>query len=363
MNHTVLFRCDASSQVGFGHVMRCLALARVMRSRYAWDAAFAMVEGPAGRTLVKQHGFLVYMFGNTSQPCDEGRWVELLLAEADAAVLVVDVRSELSLAALQAIRAHGVLIATVDDPSERRLAADFAFYPPVPQVRRLDWSGFTGDLYIGWEWVVLRPEFAWHRQLVTQHRECKSPDMRVRILVTMGGSDPAGLTLKALKALDSLDNDFETMVILGPGFMHLKALATWLANARRSYHLRHSVRGMPTLMAEADLAVASFGVTAYELAAMGVPSVYLCLTEDHAESASVFVDAGIALSLGFHTDVSEGQIARSIRQLLDDRLSRQDLGTRARVQVDGKGAQRVAGVIASILESIGGRNGVVLGQD
>ena len=40
--------------------------------------------------------------------------------------------------------------------------------------------------------------------------------------------------------------------------------------------------------ASADLAVASFGVTAYELAAVGVPAVYLCLTDDHAESAEAF---------------------------------------------------------------------------
>lgn len=55
-----------------------------------------------------------------------------------------------------------------------------------------------------------------------------------------------------------------------------------LACTHRCYDVREDAHDMPALMAQADLAIASFGVTAYELAARGVPAIYLCLTDDHA---------------------------------------------------------------------------------
>ena len=36
-----------------------------------------------------------------------------------------------------------------------RLAADFAYYPPVPQARALDWTGARTVARIGWEWSLL----------------------------------------------------------------------------------------------------------------------------------------------------------------------------------------------------------------
>ncbi|MBW1613303.1 MAG: hypothetical protein JRJ57_04875, partial [Deltaproteobacteria bacterium] len=77
-----------------------------------------------------------------------------------ANVLILDVRDGLSKSVLRNIKQKfDIKIVTIDDPEDKRLEADLAFYPPVPQVKRIDWTGFTGELYVGWEWVILRREF------------------------------------------------------------------------------------------------------------------------------------------------------------------------------------------------------------
>jgi spore coat polysaccharide biosynthesis protein SpsF len=258
-----------------------------------------------------------------------------------AQALVLDVCDDLPLSAVEKLREQGILIVTLADSSERRLAADLAFCPPAPQVQRLDWTGFTGQLYVGWEWVVLRREFAQRPP-----RACHQQPM---VLVTMGGSDPAGLTMKAVEALDLLDEGFETVVVLGPAFSHQGALRDLLAKTHRHFDVRQNVTDMPGLMAQADLAVASFGVTAYELAAMGVPAIYLCLTQDHAESASTFVDAGIGLCLGISDQITVPMLVGAIKQILNDVSGRSRRAERARQQVDGKGAERIARIIAQKL--------------
>ena len=336
---SVLFRCDGSPEIGLGHVVRCLALADEFREAHGCRIAFAMRHSPLGFEMVLEKGYPVLTSRDDGQFFNYAQWLEEAIGNADAQALVLDVRDDLPRAAVEALRDQGVFIVTLDDPSERRLAADLAFYPPVPQVQKLDWTGFTGQLYVGWEWVVLRREFA--------QRPPRVPHERPVVLVTMGGSDPAGLTLKIVEALDLLDEDFETVVVLGPGFCFHEALGDLLAKTRRHFDVRQNVTDMRSLMAQADLAVASFGVTAYELAAMGVPAIYLCLTPDHAESASIFDSIGAAVSAGIHSTISAEFLALLVAELIRDPARRGNMSREARTAVDGLGTRRVCARIVS----------------
>ena len=166
----------------------------------------------------------------------------------------------------------------------------------------------------------------------------------------MGGSDPAGMTLKAVSALDRVDRDFTGVVILGQGFSHFQDLERCLNRARHSFEVRRNVTRIWEEMAQADMAIGSFGVTAYELAAMGIPALLLSLTSDHAESASAFSAEGMAVNLGVHEQVSENALAEEIAKLLEDRPRRVSMGRKARETIDGAGAARVARVITSAIK-------------
>jgi spore coat polysaccharide biosynthesis protein SpsF len=332
---SVLFRCDGSPKVGLGHVVRCLALADELHEVHGCQVAFAMRDGPLGFEMVLEKGYA--LVNAPQEPFNYTRWLMESFSDGPPQVLVLDVRDELTRADVEKLREQGNLIVVVDDISERRLAADLAFYPPVPQVRRLNWLGFTGQLYVGWDWVVLRREFA----------HCPPPAHHdpPTVLVSMGGSDPAGLTMVAVKALDSVNESFEVIVLLGPGFSHNEELRNMVAVSRRKFNMQSDVADVMGLMARADLAVASFGVTAYELAAVGTPAIYLCLTEDHAESASLFADAGTGVNLGLYAEVSPERVSQSVGALLLDPALRRTMAGTGRSLVDGGGVERIADIL------------------
>lgn len=73
-----------------------------------------------------------------------------------------------------------------------------------------------------------------------------------------------------------LDGDFESLVLLGPGFLLPRRIEWHSSKARHKFHLLSGVKNIPDLMSQADIALGSFGVTAYELAAMGVPGIFTC---------------------------------------------------------------------------------------
>lgn len=330
----VLIRCDGDARIGLGHVVRCLALADELREKHGCGVSFALASGEPGLALVREAGFPL---APTPVWEDEAVWLDGLIARQHPDILVLDVRSDLPPERVRDWRRSGVLVVAIDDPSERRREVDLAFYPPVPQVHEHDWTGFAGELHVGWEWVVLRRAFA--------TASAAAGHIPPRLLLTMGGSDPMGLTLQALRELDSLEEEFETTVVVGPAFSHNADLECFLAAACRLYRVERSVRDMAALMRQADLAVASFGVTAYELAAVGVPAVYLCLTPDHARSATAFVDAGIAQNCGMYKTCVAGSLAAAVSGLLQAPNRRRAMGQRARTLVDGLGAGRIADIL------------------
>jgi spore coat polysaccharide biosynthesis protein SpsF len=342
---TILIRCDASHQLGFGHVVRCLALADELSESYGCSVSFAMREDNNGFKAVREKGYSVITPINT-EAFDYKTWIKSAIHDTEAKALILDIRDDLPREVLKELKSEkNILLVTIDDPSDRRLNADLAFYPPVPQVQQMDWTGFKGKLFVGWEWVPLRKEFS--------SQQPKKENEQPVVLVTMGGSDPEAMTLKTLQALDLFEEPFATQVVIGPGFTHKTQLDKLLLTTHRSFEIKEDVKDMAGLMARADLAVASFGVTAYELAALGVPAIYLCLTSDHVTSASPFVHAQLARCLGRFDQVSLDSLQSTIKDLLFDKEERNAMGERATRLVDGQGASRIARII---MERIGRSN-------
>ena len=342
----VLIRCDATPEIGFGHVVRCLALADELRDSHGCRVDFAMLQGPQGVAQVHARGYDAFQSDQRIEDADEGEWLQELIAICQHQVLILDVRTDLTTEAVQSIRESGVLIVGIDDSSDRRLHADLAFYPPVPQVERMDWNGFTGQYYVGWDWILMRPQFAEAARRTEAASESIShsifTNQQFTLLITMGGSDPAGFTLMALKAVEQLDGDIRTVVVLGSGFVHEDALANWLITAQKPFELLRDVSDMAPVMLESNLAIASMGVTAYELAMMRVPSLYLCLTEDHLYSCTVFQNEGFGQIIGMRDQVSVKKIATSVQNYLDGYTNGEFSECRVLPSIDGFGVRRIA---------------------
>ena len=333
MSKRVLVRCDGSHRLGMGHVVRCLAVAEELRDSQRCEVVFAVREGPQAIAAIKPRGFEI------RDPA--------LSLEPPFDALILDIRDDLPVEAVLSLRERGVVVATIDDPSERRLAADLAFYPPVPQLERMSWDGFDGELLVGFEWIVLRRDLQRAREIRATRRATERAT--TRLLVTMGGSDPAGMTSKTLAALAQLNRHLEIDVVLGPAFIEDESFRSVLDQTGASVMVHRAPEDMPALMVRADLALAAFGVTAYELASLGVPALYLCLTDDHAEAASALTDAGLARSLGRHDLVSTSVLADAIEGFCTDSTALEEMRRRGPELIDGLGARRIAEKIAKRL--------------
>lgn len=333
---SVLIRCDGGGATGLGHVKRCLNLARRLRDAHGFGVRFAMSPNQVANDPVIAEGFPVDLMPQGMDECD---WLLELAARHEALAVVLDIRTQLSATSVLRLRGTGAIVGVIDDASPRRLSADFAVYPPVPQVFALNWEGAESEPLVGWEWVILGQDVGLPLNFGTG---------RPRVLVSLGGTDPLGLTLPVVDALAKVPATFTATVVLGPGAPML--LEAEIGRLAPRFEIVRAPNDLPRLMAQADLGVISFGVTAYELAALGVPALYMCLTADHAASASAFERAGMGISLGIAGEVSETMIVGAVQSLLSDSERRRAMAAAGRMNLDGRGAARVAEKIARAID-------------
>ena len=325
-----------------GHVVRCLWLASALRDNYDSPVSFCMAQDDIGISVVQSRGWPVLRVA----PEEFGG------AEADALIIVIDLPGGVSAEALRALRQRNPrsLIVLMDGTCTGRIEADLVVSPIERLPDPSSWQGFRGQRYEGPAYAIVDPAFG------RVPRRSSSVVRAPHILVSMGGSDPYGLTLQALRALDSMpdsmEEPFHVTIAIGPAFLHEAELRTWLAGARRQYESRRE-DSLLNLMVNSDLALVSFGTTVYELAAAGLPAIALSITEDHAQAAEVFARGGSLMHLGLFSTISAGQIQSAVRELLNGQELRLGMAQRGQALVDGKGAERVAKLLVARIHERG----------
>ncbi len=334
-----VIRCDGGGKFGYGHVKRMVALARALRDREGIGVQFCLNGSSDALVPIRSAGFEVKLLGAN---CLSEDFRQSVLAQSPD-IVVYDVREGVTRQDLEAIPSRP-LVAAIDDASDLRLAADFAYYPPVPQTETLDWKGARCCVRVGWEWALLGTSGT---ALAAAPRLLPRPT----VLVTMGGSDPMGLTLGAARALRKLNPLFRARFVIGPGMEDSARIAKAIVSLAPHFETVEGASDLATEYATSDMALTAFGVTAYELAAAGVPAVYVCLTEDHAQSASAFERAGMGVSLGVVERIAPEDAARTVWALLSDRARLREMRAMGLAKIDGEGASRIAADLARALSA------------
>jgi spore coat polysaccharide biosynthesis protein SpsF len=334
-----LIRCDGGGKFGYGHVKRMVALARALRDREGVGVSFALNGSEDAAIPIRRAGFAAIMLKAPGA-------LERLVEHGRPEILLLDGREGPTRAELEKLKRHVAVTAVIDDGHERRLACDYAYYPPVPGAQALGWAGSNTLPRIGWEWALLglNPN-------ALKAKDSPVPS-RPTVLVAMGGSDPFGLTLRMAKALAALDQIVRIRFVIGTGMKDGAAVARGLVSLKKNYETVEGADDLSIEYASADVCVCAFGVTAYELAALGIPAVYLGLTQDHAASASAFADAGMGISLGLAEKANDEDVASTVQWLLNKPGARRAMRHAGLSLIDGQGAARIASDLAQALAAV-----------
>lgn len=343
----VLIRADASPAIGTGHVMRCLALAEALREEGVESAFCGTVITAALRNRLAAEGFGHHPI----DPADDAADTLRLYRRLEASALVVDSYT-LDADWRWQVRQGAAPVLALDDLADRPLHADLVWNPsPYAADRPYGRLAPGAVLLPGDEHVLIRREI---RALIRGDRPPLAE--RGRILVTFGGSDPAGLTVPLIKALaPALPTGLMLDVVVGgsnPNLACCQAAASRFDNVA----LHVDTNAMGALIAGCGLAVTAGGGTVAEMAALATPTLLVVVADNQAATAADARARGWAVTMdarGRYRGATATHVGDMAMALWADLPARTRL-SHAIAGIDGQGAPRVAAALLRAIKTASG---------
>jgi spore coat polysaccharide biosynthesis predicted glycosyltransferase SpsG len=337
----LFYRADGSAEIGTGHLLRGIRIAGELRRRGDHTLTFCVRAHPWAVQFARRARLEVIDLPVDLPVADEPpRCVEVArrLRCDTAAVDLLDTPAEPDLC--RALREAGLRVATFDNTGPGRLSAHAIITVLVRDPDPGTAAARGSRLYEGPDYATLLPEYAGRNR---QPREIRP--RAERLLVTMGGGDAAGLSVKVIRSLQP-DPPLSVSVVVGSAFPHMAALQ---AAASASPHVIRIENAVPSLLPEwetADLAVVAGGLTMHEALVTGTPSIAVCQEVWHQPFlARLFARHGVMVDLGLGRDASEETIGAAVAGLAADPARREQISREGQRLCDGRGTERVVGVL------------------
>jgi len=345
----VVVRTDAGPLIGGGHAMRCLTLADAMALNGA-EVVFAcavmpdaianritgsghrLVRIPASPELQRKGADWHLPPLGTEAQLEDAKATEALVGTADWLIVdhyLLDARWH------SQARSFAAKLLVVDDLGNRPyhcdLLLDQGFGRSASDYEQLvlqDARVLTGSAY-----TLLRPEFARERQRALARRQ---ETTRVhRLMVSMGTTDPGGMTSEIVETALTTTPDCRIDVVLGPQALSLGRLRHLASgDARVTIHV--DSHEMALLMRDADLAIGAAGTTSWERCCLGLPAIALVLAENQRPGALALQEAGAGVVVE-----DTAPVGSLLKGLLSDPERLSVMSAAAFAIVDGRGTERV----------------------
>jgi len=304
----IVFRVDASIEMGIGHVMRCLTLADALRDEGA-QCLFVCREHPGNmisQIVDRGHQVCPLPISQVEQQSKSkrterirtnyGQWlgcdwqsdtretfdcigsqiVDWLIVDHYA----VDEQWEKSL------RSKCRNLMVIDDLADRDHDCDLLLDQTYGRLESVYQRRVAQDCMIltGAKYALLRPEFAALREYSLQRRKDTHLE---HLLISLGGIDKDNITGKVLQVLKEIDlpENCRISVVMGakaPWLKDVKAISRELSWA---VDVKVNIDDMAQLMADSDLAIGAAGSTTWERCCLGLPTLMLVLADNQRDIA------------------------------------------------------------------------------
>lgn len=298
----IVFRVDASLQMGTGHVMRCLTLADALQKQGS-EVSFICREHKGNLIkYIESKGYIVCRLDILSSDIEElnqsennplahAHWLgatqkkdaeacDPILKNINPDWLIVD-HYGIDYRWQNQLKKYFKKLMVIDDLADRKHECDLLLDQTYGR-KDDDYNNLVPHgckKLLGSRYALLRPEFLQWREYSLQRRV--NPELK-KILINMGGADPDNFTGQLLEMLraSELRQDIEITVVMGEVSSHLKEVKQLGKIMPCPTSVMIGVNNMAEIMANSDLAIGAVGSTTWERGCLGVPSILLAIAEN-----------------------------------------------------------------------------------
>ncbi len=352
-----IFRVDSSSEIGHGHLMRCLVLAQELKSLGASIHFICRAHTRSAHSLVVGRGYTLHLLSGKevinksvshkdwlgcSQVEDAEASNKVIMSLPDRHVIVdhygLDFEWE------SAIECDAITV--IDDLADRHHKCTGVIDQSLVNKKDNYRALISGDFnFWGGASILLRDEF---RNTPEWVDSCDNS-----LLLCMGGSDPQGVTCRIIEALRNRLKESQAQqlikrldVVVGPAFDPRFDLDLCLAELPLDVTVHHGHPNIAAIMASSNLSILSCGTMILEACGLGVPAIGVPIANNQKHTAG-FLAAREAMLLLTVEENLEQNLMLHIERAFGDRMTLSALSQNAKSVVDKNAALLIAGALIS----------------
>lgn len=276
---------ESSHERGMGHLFRGIQLYHYIVEQEEETAIILINRDlPAIGILEKEH----ILYEEVSYQDMQSDWESKLIQKYKIDIWLND-KFKTDRTLYQHVKKNkGVLLAAIDEEGGSDDLLDVHF---VGMVFQKDFFPKGKYIFRGMDYIVLNEEILKYQYV---RKDSK------KIVVSMGGSDTYGVTIKVIKLLK--EKGILADIIVGPSFQHMNELMQIVTG---EYHVFHNVPSLIQALHDYDIAITGGGVTCLEAAASGMPCIIIANELFEIDTAQYLERLGVAIFAGYHTAISE----------------------------------------------------------
>ena len=344
----IFIRVDSSTKIGYGHLIRCLALADTLKKSFKINFICTNLNGNLISQICKKN-FEVFRFNTKSQRINVKKDAEKTIS------IIKKYRNKKSLLILDSyilsqewenrVKPYVKRLIVIDDLMDRKHSCDLIIDQNLhTQMNSLYINSVPKNCVklLGPDYAILRNQF------IAQRKYAKIRSLPLKnILVSFGGSDNENHTLHALTSLKKLNSDVNVNVVTGTANIGKKIIKNF-CKKNFNYNYFEQVENMAKLMQVADLCIGSSGTTTWERCCVGLPAIAIVASNDQKDIASAVSKNKCIINLGKIKKSDNVNYVRLMKNLKNNEL--QNMSRNCMKLVDGKGAARISKYIFSMMK-------------
>ena len=340
-SNKILIRCDGSSHLGMGHVTRCIALAQALVEVGQVPIFVCAPKVGNGIKRINELGFIVHKVV-ADNLIGDANFTLALARDLGVTNIVVDMCNSENIASrndfikfFYKLADSAFNIVVIEGMNKECISLKTPLPVEAVVIPYFGAENFnykisaSCHLFAGEKFFPLRKEF---HHFFENNRLIS--DKATNLLVAIGGGDVSNYNIKILDAIE-LFADAQLKVKVIGGLKNVKNIPFSVENIPYTSE-------MPSLISWADCAVIGSGLTRYETAFLGTPSVVFSINSEHDKMVSNFALTGAAVSGGIISKTLPAVMAKTISEVLHSKSARSKMATTGPKIIDGKGAKRLA---------------------
>jgi len=318
-------RVDEGYKVGSGHFFRCIAIAKEL-VRNKKKVIF----------LIKKNKKIESYLIDLKIPCkilrgenERENIIKIKKLSGKIKNLIIDLPKHNELYSRSFV--NFCKTAIIDDLGNKKIFSELLINGQIVKKYHKYVRCGTTKFFLGPKYIILRNEFASNKHKVKIRQESIK-----KILLTFGGEDHQNITNKIYPFF--LDKNYELTILIGSAYSNKNKLLNSLKHHSK-IKIKKSVKNIDNLFSKQDLVIASAGITIYELACLGIPTIIISTANHGIALAQEFSKLGFGINYGMW-DNDFKRLGEEILRLNDDK-KKKNMFLSGRKLVDGKGCQRV----------------------